>query len=81
MKVIREIIRSASDSYNINSEVEILVLPFSYNGNSAQDIKQKNISFAGSLKDYANPSLIETEKDIAWEQAAKDESVIFCSVL
>ncbi len=82
--MLREIIIPTSEYYNIhipkeymNHEVEILVLPFS-NQQNRFDIKkeEKYRSFAGSLKKYANPSLIEKEKEIAWEQVAKDKSAL-----
>ena len=82
--MLRKIIRPTSDSYNIhipneyiNTDVEILVLPFSYNDDTVgKNIQKEKKSLAGSLKKYANPSLIEEEKDIAWSEVIKDKSVI-----
>lgn len=36
----------------------------------------KNKSFAGAFKKYANASLIENERDIAWEQVANEKSKV-----
>jgi len=82
--MLREIIRPTSDSYNIhipneyiNTDVEILVLPFSYNNEKVgKSTQKKKKSLAGSLKEYANPALIEAEKDIAWNEVTKDKSAI-----
>ncbi len=82
--MIREIIRPTSEFYNIhipkeyiNQEIEILVLPFSYQQNKFDANQEKlHKSLAGSLSKYANPSLIENEKDIAWERVAKDKNAL-----
>jgi hypothetical protein len=82
--MVRQIIKPTSEFYNvhipkeyINQEVEILVLPFSYSQTEiTHKIKVSNKSLAGSLSKYANPSLIQNEKDIAWEQVSKDKNVI-----
>lgn len=82
--MIREIIRPTSEFYNIhipkeyiNQEVEILVLPFSYQQNKSEtEAKKERVSLAGALSKYANPSLIENEKDIAWERVAKDKNAL-----
>jgi len=82
--MLREIIIPTSEFYSvhipkeyINHEVEILVLPFSNPSQKAgfkEEVKSK--SFAGALSKYANPSLIENEKEIAWEQIAKDKNAL-----
>ena len=36
-------------------------------------IFSKGQSLAGALKDYADPSLIENEKNIAWTMVARDK--------
>lgn len=82
--MLREIIRPTSEFYNvhipkeyINQNVEILVLPFSYpNKESDDEIRITHKSLAGALSQYANPSLIENEKDIAWEKIAKDKNAL-----
>ncbi|MGZ8556380.1 MAG: hypothetical protein ACXWVX_08385 [Sulfuricurvum sp.] len=82
--MLREIIRPTSEYYNlhipkeyINHDIEILVLPFTYPKNRFEtDLKQEHKLLAGSLNKYANPSLIENEKDIAWEQVAKDKNAL-----
>ena len=38
--------------------------------------KVKQNSLAGALKEYANPKLIEKEKDIAWQQVSEEKSAI-----
>lgn len=38
--------------------------------------REKNRSFAGVFKKYANASLIENEKDIAWKQVADEKSKV-----
>jgi hypothetical protein len=80
--MLRQIIKPTSEFYSVhipkeylNQEVEILVLPFSYPDKYAEDkIKIAQKSLAGALSKYANPLLIENEKDIAWEQVAKDKN-------
>jgi len=82
--MLREIIRPTSEFYNIhipkeyiNHEVEILVLPFSYQQTRFEEsIEKKYKSLAGSLKKYADSSLIENEKDIAWRQVAEDKHAL-----
>ena len=83
--MLREIIRPTSENYNIHipkeyidTEVEILVLPFTYYGklNKKENISKTRKSLAGSLKEYANVSLIENEKDIAWSEVIKDKNDI-----
>ena len=82
--MLREIVRPTTESYNIhipkeyiNTEVEILVLPFTHYDKlgKKENISKNKKSLAGSLKEYANSSLIESEKDIAWSEAVKDKSV------
>ncbi len=71
--MLRQIIKPTSEFYNvhipkeyINQEVEILVLPFSYPDKYVEDkIKTTQKSLAGALHKYANPALIEIEKEIA----------------
>ena len=41
---------------------------------SAIEKKNKIVDFVGCLSHYANPNLIESEKD-AWKQAVKDKYV------
>ncbi|MEO8210935.1 MAG: hypothetical protein ABI840_10260 [bacterium] len=70
-----------------NGKVEI-ELPKDFNGNEVEVIvllnnklekksgthRKKAIEkFGGILKDYANPVLIQNEKDIAWTKVAKDK--------
>lgn len=82
--MLRQIIKPTSEFYNvhipkeyINQEVEILVLPFSYPIKDIEsEIQTTNKSLAGALRKYANPSLIENEKDIAWEKVAKDKNAL-----
>ena len=82
--MLREIIRPTNDSYNIHipteyidTDVEILVLPFSYSKSIVQNRPEyKRKSLLGSLKEYANKSLIENEKDIAWNQVTKDKNAL-----
>jgi len=82
--MLRQIIKPTSEFYNIhipeeyiNQEVEILVLPFSYPNKSVEDkIKTTQKSLAGALHKYANSALIESEKEIAWEQVAKDKNAL-----
>jgi hypothetical protein len=82
--MLREIIRPTSEFYNIhipkeyiNHDVEILVLPFSYQQNRFEEvIEKKHKSLAGSLKKYADSSLIANEKDIAWTQVAEDKNAL-----
>jgi len=38
--------------------------------------KVKQNSLAGALIEYANPKLIEKEKDIAWQQVSEEKSAI-----
>lgn len=82
--MLRQIIKPTSEFYSvhipkeyINQEVEILVLPFSY---PVEDIESKiqttRKSLAGALRKYANPLLIENEKEIAWEKVAKDKDAL-----
>ena len=52
--------------------VEIIVLPFDENSTQKQSDKSK--SLMGALKEYANPDLLETEKN-AWAKAAGDKHV------
>lgn len=80
--MLRQIIKPTSEHYDlripkeyINHEVEILVLPFSYP--LSKDItnkKENKKSLAGVLSQYANPALIEKEKEIAWEKVAKGKN-------
>ncbi len=42
--------------------------------NTIQKTKQK--SLAGVLKKYANPKLMEKEKEIAWQQVAEEKNAI-----
>jgi len=51
----------------INEEIHIVIY-FKDNEESHENTK----SFAGALKRYANPSLIENEKEMAWSDL-KDE--------
>ena len=83
--MLREIIKPTSENYNIhipkeyiNTEVEILVLPFTYYDKSdkKENISKNKKSLAGSLKEYANTSLIESEKDIAWGKVVEDKNAI-----
>lgn len=82
--MLREIIKPTSEFYSlhipkeyINQDVEILVLPFSHQENSVEnDRKETFISLAGSLKKYANPSLIENERNIAWTKVAEDKNAL-----
>ena len=51
--------------------IEVIMI---YNENNKMNRKIKPLkSLAGSLKQYANPSLIKTEKDYAWAQVATDK--------
>lgn len=79
--MLREIIIPTSEFYTvhipreyINHEVEIVILPFYHSPNKSRNKKTKNKSLAGVLNKYANLSLIENEKEIAWEQVAKDKN-------
>ena len=82
--MLREIIKPTSNTYTIhlpdeylNREIEILILPFSRNDKKTEkNIPKRKKSLAGSLKKYANPDLIEKEKDIAWEEVAKEKSAV-----
>lgn len=82
--MLRQIIKPTSEFYSvhipkeyINQEVEILVLPFSYPIKDAdREIQTTHKSLAGALRKYANPSLIENEKDIAWEEVARDKNAL-----
>lgn len=82
--MLRQIIKPTSEFYSlhipkeyINQEVEILVLPFSYSDKYVEDkIKSTQKSLAGALHKYSNPALIENEKEIAWEQVAKDKNAL-----
>ena len=82
--MLRQIIKPTSEFYNIhipkeyiNQEVEILVLPFSYPVKDVEIETSKTLKpLAGSLIKYAKPSLIENEKDIAWEQVVKDKNAL-----
>jgi len=84
VRMLRQIIKPTSEFYNlhipkeyINQEVEILVLPFSYPDKYVENkIKTTQKSLAGALHKYANPILIESEKDIAWEQVVKDKNAL-----
>jgi len=76
--MIREIIRPQRDRYTvqipreyIGNEVEILILPFSSENHTKVYTGAKK-SLAGALKHYANPALIEKEKEIAWDEITKD---------
>ena len=55
-----------------NKHVRVIILVEEHD--CKQNKKQK--SLAGALKKYANPTLIEKEKDIAWQQIAEEKSVI-----
>ena len=78
MEAIRLTINSARLTPIINlpkilrdREVEIIVMPKSDDENERRfDTERK--SMMGCLSQYANPSLIEQEKD-AWEQAANEK--------
>lgn len=81
--MLRQIIKPTSEHYDlhipkeyINHEVEILVQPLLYpfDKENKSNNKQEKKSLAGALSKYANPSLIEQEKDIAWERLAKDKN-------
>lgn len=82
--MLRQIIKPTSEFYSvhipkeyINQEVEILVLPFSYPDKYVEDkIKTTQKSLAGVFHKYSNPALIEVEKNIAWEQVAKDKNAL-----
>ena len=81
--MLRQIIKPTSEHYDLhipkeylNHEVEILVLPFSYplDKETVNNKKENKKSLAGALSRYANSSLIEEEKDIAWDKVAKDKN-------
>lgn len=81
--MLRQIIKPTSEHYDLhipkeylNHEVEILVLPFSYplDKKTTEDKKENRRSLVGALSQYANPSLIEKEKDIAWDEVAKGKN-------
>ncbi len=40
------------------------------------EIHFSHASLSGALGKYANPSLIEREKEIAWEQVAEDKNAL-----
>ena len=54
-------------------EVHVIIM-VSDNDYMANTTYKKNKSFSGALKKYANPSLIDNEKDIAWSRATKEHS-------
>ena len=78
MQAIRDIIQLNSTRllYDLPVEfadmtVELIVLPFNARIPQKQLVaKRDNISLRGSLKNYANPSLVNREKD-AWNMAGK----------
>jgi hypothetical protein len=81
--MLRQIIKPTSEHYDLqipkeylNHEVEILVLPFSYPSDKeiTNNKKENTRSLAGALSQYANPSLIKKEKDIAWGKVAKGKN-------
>lgn len=81
--MLREIIKPMRNRYTIhipdeylNTEVEILVLPFSDNREAIKPKQKKKKSLAGALKAYANSALIESEKERAWAEVAKDKSAL-----
>lgn len=45
-----------------NEEIHVIVIFKT----KEESIAKKNVSLSGSLKKYANPSLIDNETDIAW---------------
>ncbi len=80
--MLRQIIKPTTEHYNLhipkeylNHEVEILVLPFSYPlDKETKIIKKEKKSLAGALSKYANPALIDSEKNIAWDRLTKDKN-------
>lgn len=42
----------------------------------SESLSQRKKSLAGSLSQYANPDLIEKEKDIAWELVVKEKNAL-----
>ncbi len=77
--MLRKIVKPTNEIYNlripheyINQQVEILVLPFTLpNTMEKQSVSMPKRSLAGALNQYANPSLIEREKEIAWQKVAE----------
>ena len=66
--MIREIIKPTKENYTlkipkeyINKKIEIILRPY------------EKRSLFGALKKYANPELIEKEKEIAWEKIIKEK--------
>jgi hypothetical protein len=76
LKIIEDV---TSDSITIKNlskykgkKVEIILIPFEEEKQDASNIKKKDGSAYGYLHKYANPDLIEKEKD-AWAIAVKDK--------
>ena len=82
--MVREIIRPTQEVYPLripheymNRQVEILVFPL-----KDAEVKQSSPeskprrSLAGALSRYADPSLMEQEKEIAWGKVAEEHNGI-----